>query len=33
MGLTVLKVEVGNLANPEVTEEADSNHKNRRSEF
>ncbi len=27
MGLTVLKVEVGNPANPEVTEEANSNHK------
>jgi hypothetical protein len=28
MGLTVLKVEVGNPANPEVTEGADSNHRN-----
>lgn len=33
MGLTVLKLEVGNHANPEVTEDADSNHRIRRSEL
>jgi hypothetical protein len=33
VGLTVLKVEVGNPANPEVAEEADSNHRIRRSEL